>query len=77
MTALSSLALRRPLSEDPETRELEARLAALLFEEPVERWQLAAEVVRMSKKRKYEEALREALQRAELGYLGFEYGEAP
>ena len=77
VTALSSLALRRPLSEDPETRELEARLAALLFEEPVERWQLAAEVVRMSKKRKYEEALREALQRAELGYLGFEYGEAP
>ncbi len=76
VTALSSLSLRRPLSEDLETRELEARLAALLFEEPVERWQLVAEVVRMSKKREYEEALREALQRAELGYLGFEDGEA-
>jgi len=70
LTALFSLALRGQPRVDPEVREMEARLAAILFEEPVERWDLAVEVLRMSKKRGYEAALREALRRAELGYLG-------
>ena len=52
-----------------QARELERRLALLLFEKPVTRWELAREVLRLSKSRDYERALMEALEKAEVSGL--------
>ena len=68
VTLLASLIARGGTVSD-EAREVERRLVLLLFEKPVTRWELAREVLRLSKSRNYERALMEALDRAEISGL--------